>query len=94
MQFVLEAQPQGLVMDPDDPIDLNAIDVVSFVIPRAETRQQEIITRGEPEGTDTVSPCVLMKQILFEQLCECVVPRIICVSLLKPNISHGFQLQQ
>lgn len=42
-------------MDPDDSIDLKAADAVSFVIPRAETRQQEIITRGEPEGTDKVS---------------------------------------
>lgn len=44
MYFVLEALPQGSVMDTDDSIDLNASDVVRLIIPRTETRQQEIIT--------------------------------------------------
>lgn len=49
MYFVLEALPQGSVMDTDDSIDLNASDVVRLIIPRTETRQQEIITWCEPE---------------------------------------------
>lgn len=47
--FVLEELPLSSVMDTNDSIDLNARDVVRFIIPCTETGQQEIITWCEPE---------------------------------------------
>lgn len=50
MKLVLETKPQGTVVDADYTVDLDASDAMSLVVPRTETRQEEVITGNEPIG--------------------------------------------
>lgn len=69
--FVLEALPQCSVMDTDDSIDLNASDVVRFIIPCTETGQQEVVTWCEPErgNREQYRSVILHVVYLYERSC-------------------------
>lgn len=49
VQLILEAQTKSAVMDFHDSVDLYAGDIVRFVLPKAEPREQEIVTSVKPE---------------------------------------------
>ena len=48
MKLVLEAKPQGSVVDADDSADLDAGDAVHLVLRRTEARQHQVVAGGEP----------------------------------------------